>query len=876
MFQRQVKQKFPARNIIVFAALVLCALLYIASKLGGDVERDAESPGEHEEATEKKHSGLEPNEWHQIMREYPDFKPDIQVYQNAIEEANNSVALRGQFKGFEAPWNLEGPGNIGARINSIKVHPTNHNIIYAGYARGGVWKTTDGGLNWAPIFDKQNYLSIGDIELDPVNPNIVYVGTGDPSISIHPGIGDGLWKSTDGGASWTHLGLADKYIITKIIVHPNNPNTLYVAAMGLPFERDNNRGVYKSINGGQSWQQVLFVSDQAGAIDMEMLASDPETLFAASWDRIRNNHESLVSGTNSKIWKTTNGGANWTALGSANGLPDGPVSRIGLSAVAANPDYIYSVVVDTTLNIKGMYQSADKGNNWSELSTDGLDLGFMGGFGWYFGKIFVNPYNVNDLFVLGVELWRSTDGGGSWFQATPPWWTYEVHADAHDMAFVDLNTFLLATDGGLYRTEDDGGLWQKIENIPCNEFYRVAYNPHFPDFYYGGLQDNGTTAGNSAFINDWPRLLGGDGFGPAFHPTDPNIIYYETQNGGIYGTTDGSFFDNATSGIDPTDRRDWDMPYLISPNDPNYMYTGTYRVYQSFGHPASWFPISEDLTDGNIFGERYHIISTVQESPLSAELLYVGTTDANVWRGNPMAGTWVNITGNLPERFVSAVRPSPNNQDRVFVTHTGYKDNDHNAHIHRSDNQGSSWTDISGDLPNLAINDLLVMPGHQDSVLFVATDAGVFGSLNGGTHWEKLGDKMPSIQVFSLGLNVEKKTLFAGTFGRSLYSFPLDSISGGGDVSIFTPGGAAAPKLTVTPNPAVDHGKVIVENLKLRQETQVILVDLSGRTVWQANFSGAQKHEKELDVANLPAGVYVAYAKTEGRVWGQQKIVIAR
>lgn len=874
MFQRQSRKAYPASYLFLLAASAIALLAFVVKSLNDQKQEQHPTPAEESVEKEKNGHDLLPAEWWHIVREYPDFRPDVKQYADAMKQASDAVLQRGANPGFSAPWTVQGPANIGARINTIKVNPANPDVIYIGYSQGGVWKTINGGASWFPIFDQQSFLAISDIELDPQNPNTVYVGTGDLNVSGYPFIGDGLWKSPDGGQTWQHLGLTEQRIVAKIALHPTNSNIIYAATMGLPFERNNQRGLYKTINGGQSWQQVLFLSDSTGVIDLEMASDNPNVLYAAGWDRIRNNKESVVSGQNAGIWKTTNGGQNWTRL--ENGLPTGDKSRVGLSIGANQPNLLVSVVVDSTLDVHGIYKSDDSGASWSALPLDGLNLAFMGGFGWYFGKIYINPFDPNDIFVCGVTVWRSLDGGNTWFQTTPDWWLYEVHADAHDMAFIDQNTCLLATDGGLYRSSDNGFLWEKIENIPTSQFYRVAYNPFEPDVYYGGMQDNGTSAGNSDDIANWPRIWGGDGFQAAFHPTDPNIFYFETQNGSIYGTNDGSFIDNATSGIDFSDRKHWDMQYLISGHDPETMYTGTYRVYQGLGHLPNWFPISDDLTDGNIFGSRYHTISTLHESPVDGDLLYVGTTDGNVWRGNPGSFNWVNISAGLPDRYVSSVKASPSDADRVFVTHTGYKDNDFSPRIHRSDDRGVTWKAIAGDLPNLAVNDIFVLPGHQDSVLFAATDGGVFGTLDGGQHWERLGTGMPVVPVYDMELNPVQRTLIAGTYARSIMTFPLDSLQIGDNVSTYNPGGAQSPRLTMTPNPANVQAKLSLYNMAPKHTTDVFIADLSGRIVWQKTVRSVEQLEIPLRTDDFAPGVYIAFARTQGKVWGQQKCVIAR
>ncbi|MFN0213804.1 MAG: VPS10 domain-containing protein [Saprospiraceae bacterium] len=875
MFQRQSRSTFPARNLIILAAVVLIFFIFLLNRIPKEPNSLSE-PGIEKDTTALKDStGLIPAEWFYTLREWPDFHTDMQSYTGAlslVRQAELAAKFRDSNPGFSAPWKLEGPGNVGARINCIAVDPSDPNIIFLGYSHGGVWKTSDGGQNWKPVFDNQGFLAIGHIAFDPGLSNVIYVGTGDPNISGYPFIGDGVWRSLDGGETWGHLGLENQRIISKIIVHPTLAGQIYVGAMGLPFERNNDRGFYKSSNMGSSWQQKLFISDETGIIDLVMSPTDPNTLYAAAWDRIRNNKESIVSGENARIWKSTDGGDHWTKLG--GGLPEDVHSRIGLAIDPSNPNHLFASYVNTSLSFSGLYETFDGGESWNENPCLGLDFGFQSSFAWYFGKIRINPFNAADVWLLGVQSWRSKDGGETWNLAAG--FQQGVHADHHDLVFLGPQSYLLATDGGLYRSDDNAQFWQKIEDIPTTQFYRVAYNPHQPDFYYGGAQDNGTNMGNAENLENWAHVFGGDGFQAVFHPTDPNILYYEFQNGAIYGSTDGINFDPATEGIEGGDRRHWDMQYALSQHNEQIMYTGTYRIYQSSGHPPIWTPVSEDLTDGNIFGARYHTITTLHESPLEQGLLYVGTTDANVWRGRPDNQDWVNITAGLPERYVSSVRSSPSNPDRVFVSHTGYKSNDFSPRIHRSDNQGNTWTSIVGDLPNLAVNDLVILPGHQDSIIFAATDGGVYGTINGGIHWERLGKGIPIVPVYSLGINPAQHTLMAGTYARSMHSFPLDSLKLGENSSTFAPNGYALPSLNISPNPASRKAVLKVENFKSNQLTQVSILDVSGKTVYKKQLERIGKQEEEIDLQGFAPGVYVVYAQTGGKVWGAKKFVVTR
>lgn len=869
MFQRQSRQTFPARNIILLAAVVLGFLVFMLNKMREMREKNLE-PIENE-GLEKRDTGLRPSEEFYAMREYPFFKPDVQTYVDALNDARQ-VDLsrpRGLNDGIGAPWKLQGPGNIGARINTIAVDPGDPKIIYLGYSGGGVWKTTNGGDSWSPIFDDHNFLSIGHIAIDPAHPEQVYVGTGDPNVSGYPFIGDGVYKSSNKGATWQPYGLENQRIVSKIIV---TPNKLFTATMGLPFERDNSRGLYTRGTNNFDWQSSLFIADSSGIIDLVVSPSNPNILYAAGWDRIRNNKESIVSGQNARIWKTTDGGVTWNKLG--GGLPEGEQSRIGLAIDPNNAEHLMACYAGVDLTFAGLYETFDGGENWQSNAGNGLDFNFQSNFAWYFGQVRINPYNSQDIWLLGVTSYRSLDGGQNWYQAAG--FEQGVHADHHDIAFLGEDKFLLATDGGLYRSEDNAFNWFRAENNPTTQFYRVAYNPHNPDLYYGGAQDNGTVAGNSGAINDWQHLFGGDGFQAVFHPSDPAIYYYEYQNGSIFGTVDGGNFDFAAEGIDPADRRHWDMQYLISHHNPDVMYTGTYRLYLGFGHLPSWGAITEDLTDGDIFGARYHTISALDESPLDPEQLYVGTSDGNVWRVNPNTQSSTNLNAGLPDRYVSSVKASPNDPDRVFVSHTGYRDNDFTPRLHRSDNQGATWTPIVGDLPNLAINDIQILAGHQDSVIFVATDGGVYATLNGGQHWERLGTGMPFVPVYDLDINLTKKTLAAGTHARSIFSFPIDSLRIGENSSTFAPGGIAPPSLSVNPSLATSSTFLTVENLKSNQSTQVFITDMSGKVIWQQPFKGFGKHREELDLQSFAPGVYIAFARSNGKVWGTKKFVVGR
>jgi len=718
------------------------------------------------------------NDYFFSVRNYPDDKPDLDAYINQLTAQKSIKQNPNRRVAQQIDWRLEGPTNIGGRINTVAFNPNNPDIMYAGTADGGIFKTTDNGDNWFPIFDDQLFLSVYKIVIDPQDENTIYAGTGDANISGIPSIGNGIFKSTDAGLSWQYIGLEETRIISDIKIHPNNSNIIYAGTMGLPYERNNDRGLYKTTDGGMTWEQVLFISDEAGVISMEMDFNNPDILYAVGWNRIRNNTESLTWGLDAKIYKTIDGGDNWEIL--EGGLPQTEFSRIGIAMSQQNPQKLYATYVDTTHSYYNTFVTEDGGSSWSAMENP-YDIEPVSSFGWFFGQVRINPVNDDIIYVLGVDLWELSDNGNIWTTVTPEWWTYEVHADKHDLQFIDNQTMLLATDGGVYKgTETFGGYWnwEDVEDIPNSQFYRVAVSPHEELIYAGGMQDNGTSAGNFSMINDWPRIYGGDGFTVQYHPTNPNIMFVETQNGNIRYVDLNYYYysENFNNGIDEDDRRGWDMPYLISQHNPDVFYTGTYRMYKTeTGLNENWQPISDDLTDGQILADRYHTITAINESPIEPDILMCGTVDANVWITTDGGVNWIDISAGLPERYITSVKTSPLNVNTVYVSQSGYKDNDNEAHIFRSDNQGQTWIPISGDLPNVPVNEILIHNTNEE-ILFIATDFGVYVSENSGQNWNYLGDNYPPVKTFDIEIDYNANRIIAGTFARSLMSFPLNSI----------------------------------------------------------------------------------------------------
>jgi len=734
-----------------------------------------------------------PNDQYFFQRTYPLNTFATKAYKSALEEAATFSINREIDAISSTSWKLQGPGNIGARVNDIIVHPTNNQIVYLGYSSGGIFKTIDGGKNWVPIFDDNSYLSIGDLAFDPLHPDTIYVGTGDPNISSNPFVGNGLFRSTNGGNTWESIGLSNVGIISKIVVNPLNSNIIYVATMGSPFIRDSNRGLYKTIDGGKTWTNVLFLSNQAGIIDLAINPLDPNIIYAAGWDRIRTNYESTTYGPNCKILKSIDGGSNWVTL--STGLPtNSNTSRIGLAIHPTSPNIIYALYIDRNFNLGGVFRSKNSGSSWATIPTDeanALPSDLMGspGFGWYFGKIVLNPIKPEQIYILGVETYYTENDGEYWINAAPNTIETSIHVDNHALVFDQFGNKYLGTDGGAYFCNDTTQNWIDFENIPATQFYKTAYNPFRPFNYYGGAQDNGSIGGNATQINSWEKLFDGDGFQTIFHPVDSNRYYVEVQNGGIFTTANGNdvnkvFSQKLSNGLDNSSKRGWFMPYIMSYHNPERLYCGTYIVYKldytknsnPFFQTNNWISISPELTDKDTtIEDRFHHITALDESKQDSNWIIAGTSDANFWRTKDGGKNWTQSFG-LPNRYITAVRISQTDKNRMFVSLSGYKDNSNLPHLFYSKNAGDQWINISGNLPSLAINDFEILPNTNDSSIVVATDGGVFITQNLGNNWKKLGIGMPIVPVFDLSYNEKNNEIVAGTFARSIYSFPIDSI----------------------------------------------------------------------------------------------------
>jgi photosystem II stability/assembly factor-like uncharacterized protein len=525
-------------------------------------------------------------------------------------------------------------------------------------------------------------------------------------------------------------------------------------------------------------------------------------------------------------------------------------------------------------DVRGMYKSIDGGMTWDSvpLSPDGgWQCVVLGGFGWYFEFMKVNPDNPLDIFILGVGSYRTLDGGATWFNATPEWET-DVHADKHDLVFAH-GLVYLGTDGGAYKRDVDfTNPWEDMENIPSTQYYRTAWNPHTPDLYYGGAQDNGTSGGNANTFNAWARLWGGDGFQPRFDPVEPDWRYVLTQYGNVWFSDDGGFdFDWMGNGLSGT--RYWDMPLVQDAFNPRILYCGAERVFMIHMDSAirQWKPISIDLTRGDtILSGRYPAITAFAQSPLDSLRYYAGTQDGLLWTSPDGGMNWINITDGTPGNFVTCIAPSTVDPESVFVTYSGYRDNNHHPYVFFSNDAGTHWIPIESDLPMMGVNDLFILPGSEDKTLVVATDGGVYASIDGSESWYRVGSNMPYMPVYDIDINPVENKLIAATFSRGIMTFPVEELEepavSAGD---FFPNGDIVVYPTVFDNELTIDGLPEQEGL-----FSFKLVSIAGEVVWSTHFLAPGSAVEKLQIPDgLPSGIYLVQITDSYRTVFASKVI---
>ncbi len=778
----------------------------------------------------------QPNDYLFLQRAYPFETVPSEAYYDAMEWARNKAAGRND----AVSWEPAGPTNVGGRITDIAMHPSDLQTIYAATASGGVWKSTNAGANWLPVTDGLPSLSIGDLAIDPSDKNTIYCGTGETnggggSVTYD---GRGVFKSTDGGSTWTSLGLENTGSIGRIEVDPKNPNRVFVAAMGHLFDNNEERGVYRSTDGGLTWEKKLFVNDSVGVIDLVINPENPDTVFAATWERIRRPYTRRYGGPGSGVWRSSDGGDTWTKLG--GGLPAGnQTGRMGIAVSPSNPATLYVTHANIIGSFTGVYKSVNNGNTWSALSLDS-DPGYSS-YGWWFGQIRVDPVDAGKVYNLGVDWRKTTDGGVSWNSVT----SLYLHADYHALYIHPANpNFMVAgNDGGVFISEDGGDTWEQ-KPFPVTQFYTSEIDFQNPDNFYGGAQDNGTWRTLTGNPDEWEFFNGGDGFVTLVNPIDNNIIYSESQYGGFYGT----------NGASPpaAQRYNWNTPYIFDPNNPDVMYIGAEKLFKSVDGGLNWSAISSDLSNGNA-GQNfvvYGTITTIAASPLDGNTLMAGTDDGNVWFTGTGGANWTKVSADLPKRWITRVVADLWNVNTGYVCLSGYRHFDYMAHIYKTTDKGQTWASVSGDLPDVPVNDLIPDP-LDPNTWYIATDVGVLVTYNAGENWEPLGTELPNVPILDLTLHAPTRTLVAATYGRSMFKATLP-----------LPVGVSSPELfenvTVAPNP-FGAETVLFFTVPGKQNARLGLFDLSGRRV-KTVFAGtldSGKHRIEIAGEGLSAGVYV-------------------
>jgi photosystem II stability/assembly factor-like uncharacterized protein len=820
-----------------------------------------------------------PSDWFYLQRAYPNDKIPIEKYFTAIEEKQNMISKN--LNTFGAGWYPVGPSNVGGRITALDYDPVN-NFLYIGAAAGGIFKSTDFGNSWIPKTDFFPSLSIGALVVDPVNSNVIYCGTGEANISTDSYAGFGMLKSTDYGETWFISGLVVSRHIAEIEIHPLNTSILYAAVSGGLYSKSEDRGIYKSTDAGASWNKVLFLNDSTSAIDVAVDPGDLNVVYAAMWERLRGPSFRKAAGVNSGIYKSTDGGANWTQL--LNGLPSpNPIlGRISIAVAPGNPNYVYALYKkasspngsDNTFH--SFYRSTDKGNIWAQMPNGILPSEFSG-FGWYFGLLEVDPNDHNLVYCADIDLFKSTNGGSNWQNITNSYSGSfdEQHPDQHAMWINPLNqdNLIVGNDGGMFNTNAGGAPWTKSYDLPISQFYASEIDYLQPEIKLGGTQDNGTLKSDGT-INNWDFIWGGDGFHTKVDYTNSNIIYAESQWGGIVkSTSGGQNFNYIGNGIDFS-RTNWSTPYVLDVQDPNILYFGTYKLHRTTNGGNNWTEISPDLTRGanGRLGTITCITSAVESDNIT-RVIYVGTDDSKLSVSTNSGTSWEDKTGILPQRYMTDVLADVREPATAYVTLSGYNLDETNPHVFRTIDYGMNWIDISGNLPDIPVNSIII-EYNDDSTLYVGTDAGVFFTQNLGSSWDVLGTALPNSPVFDINYHQPSHKLVAGTHGRSLFEIDLSGVTGvnqGTDLIVNN------FKLYQNyPNP-FNPATTISFSVPVKSELVLKVFNFLGEEVAQLvnEEKEAGQHSVEFDAKLLPSGVYL-YKIQAGNFTETKKMILMK
>ncbi len=685
-----------------------------------------------------------------------------------------------------------GPAVTSGRVIAFAVDPNDRTKYYVAIASGGVWKTVNAGTTWTPVFENEGAFSIGAVALDPKNPSTVWVGTGERNSQRSVGYGDGVYRSDDGGKSWRNVGLKTSEHIGRIAIDPRDSNVVFVAAQGPLWSAGGERGLYKTTDGGKTWKAVISISENTGVSDVVIDPADPDTMYAATWQRRRHFYTLINGGPESAIHKSTDGGNTWTKLRS--GLPPGDLGRIGLSISPANTNVVYATV-EASGNLSGIFRSNDRGATWERTSPSIAQ-------GMYYGQIVADPKNVDRIYIPNVVFQVSDDAG----RTQRALGERLKHVDNHAI-WVDPNNtdyLLVGCDGGVYESFDRGSNWNFKANLPVGQFYDVTTDNAVPFYHvYGGLQDNSSIGGpartrNSAGIlnSDWYTTNGGDGFTSRIDPLDSNIVYAESQNGGLVR------FDKRTGervSIAPIEGKDiesqrynWDSPLIISPHSNTRLYFAGHKLFKSDNRGDDWKVISGDLSRGldrnalpvmgKVWGPDavaknqstalYGNASALSESPKKQGLLYIGTDDGLIQITENDGQSWrkVDKIAGVPENsYVHRVLASQHDAGTVYALFNNHQNGDFKPYPMKSTDTGRTWTSIKGNLPERGSVYAIAEDHVNPNLLFIGTEFGIYFTVDGGAKWVQMKSGLPTIAVRDIAVQKTENDLVLGTFGRGIY-----------------------------------------------------------------------------------------------------------
>jgi photosystem II stability/assembly factor-like uncharacterized protein len=719
-----------------------------------------------------------------------------------------------QFKSFgqlnlfsQTKFQSIGPTIMSGRVVDIAVNEVNTQEFYVAYASGGLWYTNNNGNSFEPVMDAAPTQNCGAIAVDWVSETI-WVGTGEVNSSRSSYAGIGVLKSTDKGKTWQNMGLPESQHISKIYLNPDNNQEITVAVLGHLYSKNSERGIFKTIDGGKSWKQTLFVNEETGIVDMTVSPKNPKIMFASAWERERKPFNFKGNGINSGIYKSTNGGDSWSKIDEKSGFPSNEfIGRIGLSAFddkiiyaivdnqalrpnnkKPNPENANAALFETEVVGAEIYKSLDSGATWKKTHDNYIDDCFYS-YGYYFGDITVDPSNQKRIYISAVPILYSNDGGKS-FEAINK---DNVHSDHHVIWInpKNKNHIINGNDGGINISYDNGKNWFKCNNQAVGQFYSVNVDTNENYKVYGGLQDNGVWAGpnNYEFSSGWQQegkypyefLFGGDGMQVQIDNRDSNIIYTGFQFGNYYRidkktNKELSITPNSDDKEKPL-RFNWQTPILLSKFNQDILYLGSNFLHRSMNQGTTWEKISPDLTKGKVQGNvPFGTITTISESQFQFGLLYVGTDDGNIQISKDAGQSWQNLSDNLPQNlWVSRIKASIFKKERVYATLNGYRNDDFDSYVYVSDDYGATWKSISNNLPKSAVN-VILEDSENENILYVGTDNGLYISINRGETWQDFSNEMPNVAVHDLVIQAKAKDLIVGTHGRSLYKINLRNI----------------------------------------------------------------------------------------------------